>query len=134
MLLAWNVFVEGIEVRDAKSIAGSIREQNGGFPGLRALGLHLQGQNRVQISMNLEDPVVTPPIAVYEAIVREVESLGGRVLETQVIGMILDALVLPAMAGKLHLPDLEPARVLSLRLDQHVQDRQGTKTQTPDDS
>ena len=65
---------------------------------------------------------------------REVESLGGRVLETQVIGMILDALVLPAMAGKLHLPDLEPARVLSLRLDQHVQDRQGTKTQTPDDS
>jgi glutamate formiminotransferase len=134
VLLAWNVFVEGIEVRDAKSIAGSIREQNGGFPGLRALGLHLQGQNRVQISMNLEDPVVTPPIAVYETIVREVESLGGRVLETQVIGMIPDALVLPARAGRLHLPDLAPARVLSLRLDQHVQDRQGTKTQTPDDS
>ncbi len=33
VLLAWNVFVEGIEVCDAKSIAGSIREQNGGFPG-----------------------------------------------------------------------------------------------------
>lgn len=134
VLLAWNVFVDGIDIGQARSVAGSIREQNGGFPGLRALGLHLKAQNRVQISMNLEDPVLTPPLAVYEAIERGVRVFGGRVLETQVIGMIPDALVLPARAGRLHLPDLEPARVLSLRLDQHVRDRLGTGTQTPDDS
>jgi glutamate formiminotransferase / 5-formyltetrahydrofolate cyclo-ligase len=133
VLLAWNVFVSGLRVEQARAIARLIREQNGGFPGLRALGLHLARQDRVQISMNLEDPERTAPLDVYRAIEREVAACGARVQETQVIGMIPDTLVLPARAGRLQLPDLKPARVLSLRLHQHTQDRLSTGTQTPDD-
>jgi glutamate formiminotransferase len=134
VLLAWNVFVGGLDVVDAKAIAGMIRERNGGFTGLRALGLHLPGQDRIQVSMNLEDPERTSPMAVFERIERLVAARGGQVLETQVIGMIHDALVLPAMAGRLHILDLEPARVLSHRVNQHVQGRLGMEMETPQDS
>jgi glutamate formiminotransferase / 5-formyltetrahydrofolate cyclo-ligase len=134
VLLAWNVFVDGITVQEARAVASEIRERDGGFPGLRALGLALDRQNRVQISMNLEDPVKTPPLEVYEAIERAVRARGGEVRESQVIGMIPDALVLPATVGRLHLPDLDPSRILSFRVRAHVEARSGAGSQTPDDT
>jgi glutamate formiminotransferase len=114
------VFVSGIDVQAARVIASVIRERGGGFTGLRALGLRLSAQNRVQISMNLEDLSRTSPLAVFEAIEREVVSRGGRVDETEVIGMMPEALVLPGTAGRLQLPDLGPERVLSRRVAEHV--------------
>jgi glutamate formiminotransferase len=132
VLLAWNVFVEGIDVRAARRVASGIRERDGGFAGLRALGLQLEGQNRLQISMNLEDPIRTSPIAVLDAIESEVRSLGGSVLETEVIGMMPDTLVLPNSAGRLKLPDLGSARVLSHRVAEHVAARRDGVTEIAD--
>lgn len=123
VLLAWNVFVAGIDEEEAREIAAIIRESGGGFVGLRALGLHLPRQDRVQISMSLEDPVGTDPLEVLAAIHREVEARGGRVVETEVVGMAPDTLVHPARVNRLILPDLGPARVLSRRVAQHVQGR-----------
>jgi len=120
VLLAWNVFVSGIHVAEARVIASLIRERDGGFKGLRALGLRLVAQNRVQISMNLEDPTRTSPLDVFAVIEAEVVSRGGRVDETEVIGMMPEALVLPGTAGRLQLPDLGPKRVLSRRVAEHV--------------
>ena len=59
--------------------------------------------------MNLEDPAETPLLAVFSAIEKAARARGGDVVETQVIGMIPDALVLPAAQGRLHILDLEPA-------------------------
>ena len=132
MLLAWNVFVSGIDVADARAIASIIRERDGGFAGLRALGLRLTGQGRVQISMNLEDPNRTSPVAVFDAIEAEVVSKGGRIDETEVIGMMPDALVLQGTAGRLQLPGLGPPRVLSHRVAQHVLERTGGPTEISD--
>ena len=132
VLLAWNVFVEGLSLTDARAIAAKIRERGGGFSGLRALGLHLPGSDRVQISMNLEDPVRTSPLDVFAAIEREVGARGGRVVETEVIGMAPDALVHPGSVNRLLLPDLGPARVLSRRVAQHVSERSGGRTEIPD--
>jgi len=125
ILLAWNVFVEGIDVTEARRIASLIRERDGGFAGLRSLGLRLEGQDRVQISMNLEDPEGTPPLVVFEKIESEVRSQGGSITETEVIGMMPDALVLPATVGRLKLPDLGLARVLSHRVAAYVSARSG---------
>lgn len=132
VLLAWNVFVEGLDVAEARRIAAKIRERDGGFAGLRALGLRLEGQDRVQISMNLEDPERTSPLAVFEKIESEVRSRGGSVTETEVIGMMPDALVLPAVVGRLKLPDLGLARVLSHRVAEYVSARSGGPTEISD--
>ena len=132
VLLAWNVYVEGLGLEDVRAIAAKIREAGGGFRGLRALGLHLPGRDRVQISMNLEDPSRTSPLAVFEAIERETAQRGGRVVETEVIGMAPDALVHRDGVNRLLLPDLGPARVLSRRVAQHVSERSRGRTDIPD--
>jgi glutamate formiminotransferase len=130
ILLAWNVFVTGIDLDQARRIATLIRERDGGFPGLRALGLRLPDQDRVQISMNLEDPERTSPLDVFDRIASEVEGMGGEVVETEVIGMMPDTLVLPDSADRLMLPDLGPSRVLSHRVSDYVAARAGGRTET----
>ena len=131
ILLAWNVFVEGVDEAGAKAVAREIRESGGGFPGLRALGLRLEGSGRTQISMNLEDPDRVSPLAVLAAIEERIAARGGRVVETEVIGMMPDALVLPAARDRLHLPDLDPARLLSRRIAEHVRLRLASRAETP---
>ncbi|MEQ1857362.1 MAG: glutamate formimidoyltransferase [Longimicrobiales bacterium] len=132
VLLAWNVYVTGLDLGDARAIAAKIRERGGGFAGLRALGLQLPSQNRVQISMNLEDPNRTLPLDVFEAIEREAAQRGGRVVETEIIGMAPDTLVYPAAVNRLLLPDLGPARVLSRQVAQFVREHTGGRTVIPD--
>jgi glutamate formiminotransferase len=123
VLLAWNVFVSGITVADARAIASKIRERDGGFVGLRALGLNLEGRGRLQISMNLEDPERTSPLGVFAAIEAEVLARGGKVEGTEVIGMMPDTLVLPATADRLQILDPGSARVLSRRVAQYLEAR-----------
>lgn len=132
VLLAWNVFAEGITLEAARDIAARIRERGGGFAGLRALGLWLEGSGRIQVSMNLEDPLNTSPLAVFDRIDAEVSRIGGDVVETEVIGMVPDTLVLPDSVGRLKLPDPGPARILSQRVAAHVATRRGGLTETSD--
>ncbi len=132
VLLAWNVFVSGLELADVREIASLVRERDGGFPGLRALGLRLEAQDRFQVSMNLEDPGRTAPLAVYEAIEGEVRRRGGKLEETEVIGMVPDTLVLPGMADRLELLDLGPARVLSRRVAEYRAARTGGRPEISD--
>lgn len=132
ILLAWNVFVADLDVHGAREIAASLRESGGGFEGLRALGLHLAGGDRVQISMNLEDPFATSPLDVFEAIERAVGARGGRVTGTEVIGMIPDTLVHPAVGNRLLISDFGPARVLSRRVAEYVSRRTSGRTKTPE--
>ncbi len=120
ILLAWNVFVEGVTVEQARAVASTIRERDGGFSGLRALGLYLERGDRIQISMNLEDPARTSPLDVFRAIETWVGGRGGRVTGTEVIGMMPDTLVLPAARDRLDLLDLGPVRMLSSRVMEHV--------------
>lgn len=120
VLLAWNVFVEGLELSQVRAIAADIRESGGGFAGLRALGLALRSSGRLQISMNLEDPVGTSPMDVFRAIEGAVGERAGSVAGTEVIGMIPDALVLPAAADRLDLLDCGSARILSHRVADHT--------------
>ena len=119
VLLAWNIFTDGITLQEARSIASKIRERDGGFTGLRALGLELES-GRIQVSMNLEDPFRTSPLDVFDVIAAEVGALGGKVTETEVIGMLPDTLVLSNCEDRLKLPDPGHARRLSERLAKHI--------------
>ena len=125
VLLAWNVVVAGIDEEQAKVIASKIRERDGGFSSVRALGLYLRQREQTQISMNIEDPMRTAPVAVYEEIAQAVSEMGGEVLEVEVIGMLPDTLVLPGSESRLDLLNLDPNRILSFRVNEYVQTRVG---------
>lgn len=126
LLLAWNVYLDGVDLDEARSIAAELREAGGGFRGLRALALELPSRGLIQISMNLEDVEASAPDSVFEAIVRRARSVGGAATRTEVIGMIPDALVLSAAAARLHLSDPAPERLLSRRLAEHLDRRAAT--------
>jgi len=132
VLLAWNVYVRGLSLTEVRAVASEVRERGGGFAGLRALGLEMPVSGRMQISMNLEDPVRTDPLAVLRGIRDRVEAVGGVLEEAEVIGMVPDTLVLPPPADRLVVPDLGPARVLSLRVAEHVERRTRGSTETSD--
>lgn len=120
VLLAWNVFVDGVSLAQARTLAAAIRERGGGFAGLRALALALPRRGEMQISMNLEDVAAVSPMDVFQRIEAELDALGGHIVRTEVIGMIPDQLVLSAAGDRLHLEDARPARLLSRRLVQHL--------------
>ena len=123
VLLAWNVFVEGISFEAVEAIAARLRESGGGFRHLRVLALELPESGRLQISMNLEDPEATSPYDVFNAIEERVEAGGGQVIETEVIGMIPDPLVLPAAADRFRLLHPGESRLLSRRVSEYVSTR-----------
>lgn len=123
LLLAWNVVVEGITRDRLAAIAAGLRETGGGFPGLRTLALELPLRGVLQLSMNLEDPGQVSPFAVYRALEAEVTAAGGTLVETEVIGLIPEALVLPSAADRLRLLDATPLRLLPARLGAHVSRR-----------
>lgn len=125
LLLAWNLDVEGVGIGALRELAARLRETGGGIPGLRVLALELPRQGRTQISMNLEDPVGVSPFRVYAAVEEDVRRLGGRIEATEVVGMIPDALVLPAAADRLNLRDPDPSRLLSSRLAAYLAARTG---------
>lgn len=52
-LVAVNCELDRDDVRLARAIAASVRERDGGLPGVRALGLHVASRRRAQVSMNL---------------------------------------------------------------------------------
>lgn len=123
LLLAWNVVVDGVSGDEVRELAADLRETGGGFAGLRVLGLELPRRGKVQISMNLEDVERTSPFRVYRAIEAWLEERGGSVVETEVIGMIPDALVLPAAEDRLQILDPTGERLLSARLADHLAGR-----------
>jgi glutamate formiminotransferase len=123
VLLAWNVYVEGVPFEALARLAGELRERGGGFRSLRALAFELRTQGRHQISMNIEDLDATSPFQVFQQIQARAAALGGRVTGTEVVGMIPDGLVLPAAEDRLQLLDFAPSRLLTRRLAEHISAR-----------
>lgn len=81
-LVAFNVTLQPpATLEQAREIAARIREGGEeGLQGLRAIGLHLERQGAIQISMNVEQPDVTPLSAVVAAIARHAPVAGAELI------------------------------------------------------
>jgi glutamate formiminotransferase / 5-formyltetrahydrofolate cyclo-ligase len=121
VLLAWNVFVDGVALDTLKQIARSIRETGGGIRGLRALAFRFERTGAHQISMNLENVENEgSPVDVFRRIEDMVASAGGRIERTEVIGLTPDRLVLDAAMDRLKLESSATERQLSKKLLSHL--------------
>lgn len=90
-LIAWNILLKSNDLAAAKSIAAEIREANGGLPAVKALGLALGSQNKVQVSINLIDFHRTTLYAVFDAVTKAAAQRGLEVEGSELIGMIPQA-------------------------------------------
>jgi glutamate formiminotransferase len=87
-LIAYNVNLNTDDLALAKRIATTIREKDGGFKNVKALGLEIKERGIVQVSMNLTNYQVTPVYKVYDRITELANEAGVKVLESEVIGLI----------------------------------------------
>src|SRR5262245_11849539 len=115
-LIAFNVDLADAAVETAKAIASVVRERDGGFPGVRALGLDLPGAGRVQVSMNVEDWEASPLHEVVARIEAEAAARGARVLRSELVGLMPAGAVAAAAGAQLRIAGFDGSRVLELRL------------------
>jgi glutamate formiminotransferase/glutamate formiminotransferase/formiminotetrahydrofolate cyclodeaminase len=81
-LVAFNVTLRRpATLEQAREIAARIREGGAeGLPGLKAIGLQLERQQEIQVSMNVERPDLTPLRDVVAAIARHAEPAAAELI------------------------------------------------------
>jgi glutamate formiminotransferase len=115
-LIAFNVDLSGDDLEGAREVARAVRERDGGFPGVRALGLRLPRAGHVQVSLNVEDWRASPLHQVVAAVQREAMARGLRVTGSELVGLLPAGAAVAAAGSLLGVAGLDPSHVLELRL------------------
>jgi glutamate formiminotransferase len=115
-LIAFNVDLAGDDLEGAREIAGAVRERDGGFRGVRALGLRLPQAGHVQVSLNVENWRASPLHEVVAAVQREATARGLRVTGSELVGLLPAGAAVAAAGSLLGVAGLDPSHVLELRL------------------
>ena len=115
-LIAFNVNLVGATVETAREIACVVRERDGGFPGVRALGLDLPSVGMAQVSMNVEDWEAAALHDIVAAIEREAEVRGVEVAGAELVGLMPAGAAAAAAGSMLRIDGFDASRLLELRL------------------
>jgi glutamate formiminotransferase len=117
-LIAYNINLATPNTAAAKAIAAKIRESSGGFPFVKALGLHLKTPDCAQVSMNLTNFEEIPLDALYEEVAREAARLGTSIAESELIGFIPQAAYDKAPAFFRRTRGFDDTRIIEKRIAQ----------------
>jgi glutamate formiminotransferase len=104
-LVAYNVWLAEADVGLARTVAAAVRS-----PAIRALGLVVG--RRVQVSLNLVDPIAVGPAAAYDAIAALVPVAGA-----ELVGLLPAAVLQGVPTERWAELDLGPDRTIEARLD-----------------
>ena len=115
-LIAFNVNLRSADLDVAQSVAKTVREADGGFPGVRALGLDLPAAGLVQVSMNVEDWEAAALHEIVARIVEEADRLGAEVAGSELVGLMPAGAAAAAAGSALHIEGFDESHVLELRL------------------
>jgi glutamate formiminotransferase len=115
-LIAFNVNLVGANVEAAREIAAVVRERDGGFPGVRALGLDLPSAGQAQVSMNVEDWEASALHEIVAAIEREAAARGVEVAGAELVGLMPAGAAAAAAGAMLRIDGFDASRLLELRL------------------
>ena len=115
-LIAFNVNLVGANIDAAREIAAVVREREGGFPGVRALGLELPTVGRSQVSMNVEDWEAAALHDIVAAIEREAAARGVEVAGSELVGLMPAGAAAAAAGTLLGIDGFDASRLLELRL------------------
>jgi glutamate formiminotransferase len=115
-LIAFNVNLATSDVEVARSIATVIREKDGGFPGVRALGLFLPRAGRAQVSMNVEDYEAAALHEIVGRIELEASTRGVELAGAELVGLMPAGAAAAAAGAILRIDGFNASHVLELRL------------------
>lgn len=115
-LIAFNVNLVHADVEAARAIARTVRERDGGFPGVRALGLDLPQTGHAQISMNVEDWEASALHDIVAAVEREADARGVELAGAELVGLMPAGAAIAAAGALLRISGFDASHVLELRL------------------
>jgi glutamate formiminotransferase len=115
-LIAFNVDLRNASIEVAQEIAAAIRERDGGFRGVRALGLDLPRAGRVQVSMNVEDWEAAALHEIVARIASESERRGAELAGSELVGLMPAGAAAAAAGHLLGIDGFDTRHVLELRL------------------
>ncbi len=100
----------------ARVLARGGRERDGGFPGVRALGLDLPRAGVVQVSMNVTDWEAAALHEIVARIAAEAAARGAEVVGSELVGLMPAGAAVTAAGASLRIDGFDPSRLLELRL------------------
>ncbi len=103
-LIAYNVNLATADVQLAKDIAKAVREKDGGFKKVQAMGFFLDDKKLAQVSMNLLDFEVTSLRTVFDKVAEMAAAKGVQVAESELVGLAPAAAIDAALAQHIRLP------------------------------
>jgi glutamate formiminotransferase len=115
-LIAFNIDLLRADLDVARAVASAVREKDGGFPGVRALGLDLPRAGRVQVSMNVEDWEAAALHDIVARIEQEAAARGAEVAGAELVGLMPAGAAAAAAGAALRIEGFDESRVLELRL------------------
>lgn len=112
ILIAFNINLKKASVEDAKAIAVSVREKDGGLKGVRAIGLYLESRKLAQVSVNIVNYKASSIKDVFDRVRSEAEKRGFLIEESEMIGLIPKDAAFEGMASYLKLRDWDGSRLI----------------------
>jgi glutamate formiminotransferase len=117
-LIAYNINLASADLDLAKSIARLIREKDGGFPCVKAMGVLLKDRNLAQVSINMTDFRTTPLHVVFDRVREEAARHGIGIAGSEIVGLVPAEALYQAARHSLMLEEFDPSRVLERRLEE----------------
>lgn len=106
-LIAYNVNLATKDVQVAKDIAKAVREKDGGFKKVQAMGFFLDDKQLAQVSMNLLDYEVTSIRTVFDKVKEMAAARSVQVAESELVGLAPAAAIDAALAKHIRLPGFD---------------------------
>jgi glutamate formiminotransferase / 5-formyltetrahydrofolate cyclo-ligase len=110
VLVAYNLWLAGTDLERARRIAAAVRGD-----GIRALGLDVGG--RLQVSLNLVEPLRVGPGAAHDRVSAAAGAEGDEVTGAELVGLVPAAVLHREPAGRWRELDLGEDRTIEARLE-----------------
>lgn len=116
-LVAFNIYLDGIDEDAAKQIARDVRESSGGLPSVRAIGFAVPERGGiVTVSMNLADHEVTGLRAAFDAVVEQAARHGLAITDSEIVGLVPESALHVDDVAYLRLEGFDPDKQILERL------------------
>jgi len=113
-LIAYNVFLNTMDVDIAKKVAKAVRFSSGGMRFVKGAGFLVRGM--AQVSMNLTDFEQTPVHRVFELVKREAARYGVMPTSSEIVGLIPKKALEQAAEWFLQVENFDSSLILENRL------------------
>lgn len=115
-LIYFNVNLDTANVETARRIARRIRNIDGGFRYVKAMGILLEDQGHAQVTMNLTDFTKSALYSVFEQVKVEARRFGVNVTGSEVVGFLPMQALVDSAEYYLQLEDFSIGQILEYDL------------------